>query len=257
MSTVTVADTWNKRYLAARQKQGAEKRMWGNSPSYTAFLLISELKEAAKETGGRLKVADVGCGYGRDAINYAQEGFEAKGIDIAAEALVLAREDYAALQKREKIPGSAEFIKGTLRSAYAKKLGEKLDGIASHRALHLMDEEDASDFAQCAAELLRPGGTLAIGARSIVDFKPDEMEWIPGKEGVTAQYIDKETRGDHIMHFLTEERFRQLFGKDFEIVKFEDGCEQESTEKPNVQANLLFMLARRKGEPGPSGTGSN
>ena len=79
----------------------------------------------------------------------------------------------------------------------------KLDGVACHRTLHLMNKDGAFEFARCAAALVRPGGSISLGARSPRDFHPEAMEWVQGQEGQTARYKDSSRTGQ-LLTFLDE-----------------------------------------------------
>jgi SAM-dependent methyltransferase len=71
---------WDKRY----KKAGFE---WGRQQT-----IVAEIARDIMEQRKFKRVLDGGCGYGRDCIYLAKEGFDAVGIDASAEALGLARE---------------------------------------------------------------------------------------------------------------------------------------------------------------------
>ena len=59
-------------------------RAYGELPSEAARQLAKVLKKGAK-------VVDIGCGYGRDSIYLAKEGFEVTGIDISRRGIMAAQ----------------------------------------------------------------------------------------------------------------------------------------------------------------------
>jgi 2-polyprenyl-3-methyl-5-hydroxy-6-metoxy-1,4-benzoquinol methylase len=92
----------------------------------------------------RIEIAEVGCGYGRDAFAFAQAGFDVVGSEIARQALILAHQDYKRMS-RLAVPGSVQFLHGTIRTVAAAAV-ETFDAIASHRTLHLMAKEEILSF---------------------------------------------------------------------------------------------------------------
>ena len=70
---------WEKRY----QKEG---HIWGEEPSMCARTIADRLHGTGKN------VIDVGCGYGRDLIYLAKQGFQVTGVDISETGLSLGKE---------------------------------------------------------------------------------------------------------------------------------------------------------------------
>ena len=229
-----VAAFWNAGY-------GNCGRMWGCGASSTAIALINAFNKERHRFAERIEIAEVGCGYGRDAFAFAQAGFDVVGSDIARQALILAHQDYKKMS-RHAVPGSVQFLHGTIRTVAAAAV-ETFDGIASHRTLHLMAKEEILSFARLAAELVRPAGFISIGARSPKDFDPRTMEWVEGQERETARYKDP-SRDGQLITFLDEAFLRRAFEPDFEV-RCSEGVEEERVGN-NAVTGLIYMAGSRR-----------
>jgi SAM-dependent methyltransferase len=128
-SKTKTEEIWNENY----SKYGVA---FGSERSQTAVNLIEAFR-AANGINRRKTVVDVGCGTGRDAIEYALQGYEVTGIDLARSGLELAFQEYCVVQQRHPISGVARFLQGDIETAFANIVGN-FDGISSHRTLHLM-----------------------------------------------------------------------------------------------------------------------
>jgi len=230
-----VAVYWNGCYATSGP-------IWGLDPSETAIKLISAIRTEIPSTAERLRIVELGCGYGRDTFALAKAGLDVLAVDTARQGLVLANEYYQRAVKSDVL-GRVYFLHGTIRTLTASATGEQFDGLTSHRALHLMKKEEVISFARCAAELVRPGGFISIGARSRRDFDPEIMEWVEGQEGETAKYRDA-ARNGHFLRFLDEALLRTAFEPYFEV-HFWEGREQERIGSPTL-TKLVFMMGTRK-----------
>lgn len=231
-----VAAFWDKSYLEFGP-------MWGRGPSQTAISLVELLNSDQGRIGRRIEILEVGCGYGRDTIAFAKEGFDVLAVDVAKHGLLLANENYKSASRID-LPGSIRFLHGTVGTLAAAVVG-KFDGISSHRTLHLMQREGVLEFARCAAALLRPGGFISIGARSARDFNPETMEWLEGQEGHTAGYKNPAWKG-HLLTFLDEPSLRFALEQYF-IVQFSEGIEHERCGK-DVMTRLIYATGTRRSE---------
>jgi SAM-dependent methyltransferase len=232
----SVAAFWEDSYVRF-------ERMWGREPSQTATALIGLFNQDKDRLAGRIDVAELGCGYGRDAFAFAKEGFDVLAVDLARHGLVLANQDYRNMSRLD-LPGSIRFLHGTVRAVLAAVIG-KLDGVSCHRTLHLMKKDGVLDFARCAAAVLRPGAFISIGARSSSDFDAETMEWVQGQEGQTGRYKDP-SRNGQLLTFL-DEPFLRLALEPYFTVRFSEGIEQERSGK-NATTKLIYMTGTKRPE---------
>jgi SAM-dependent methyltransferase len=217
--------------------------MWGCEPSQTAVSLIALFNRHEGRFGRRIEIAEIGCGYGRDAFAFAKEGFEVLALDVSRHGLLLANRDYRNAS-RIRFPGSIRFLHGTVVTLAAAIVG-KLDGLSSHRTLHLMQREEVLEFARWAAALVRPGGFISIGARSPRDFNPQTMEWIEGREGQTARYKDPSRHGQ-LLTFVDEPLLRLTLEPHF-TVQISEGIEHERCGNGAV-TKLIYTTGTRRAE---------
>lgn len=210
---------WERRY-----RHGA---LWGENASTTARLLLAKLDPASR-------VLDAGCGYGRDVIAMGIAGHLVTGIDQSRNAVRMARSRVQAMGlDKQKV----KLLNGDCSSLTHKR--PELDGLLSHRFLHLLDEASTCHFAKTAAKLIKPGGWVAISARNQMDFRPEQMRLVA--EGL-AEYRD---RPGHLVNFFNVARFRQLFETDFIGLQFADIKEPESITNPGVSTHITIMVAQR------------
>ncbi len=103
-----------------------------------------------------MHVLDVGCGTGIDAIALARRGIRVTAIDFAPEMIG---------QLRAKLDGAAEAARIDAHVMAIEDLGrlqpDRYDGLISAFA-GLSALDDLHQFAQNAAELVRPGGHMVL-----------------------------------------------------------------------------------------------
>lgn len=105
---------------------------------------------ALRETDGRRRVLDVGCGYGTVALELARAGHEVTALDASEGACDVARRTLAGVAATviHASFGSDDLHDGSF------------DAIRFGRSLHHMDDVGAA--AERAALLLAPGGVVVI-----------------------------------------------------------------------------------------------
>jgi SAM-dependent methyltransferase len=129
------------------------------------------------------RILDLGCGTGWTSRFLARAGYQVTGIDIATEAIVVARELAAA----EGVTG-VEFSVGDYESATAA--GE-FDYVLFYDALHHAEDEVAA--VRAAWRALKPGGAMFCfepgsghsrsrsSRRAVEEFGVHEKDMPPGK----------------------------------------------------------------------------
>ncbi len=113
---------------------------------------------AAGILGAGVRVLDLGCGAGAEAVYLAAHGCRVQGVDSSAEALVLARR--AAAEAAVEV----EWIEA---SVLALPLADQSVDFAYDRGcLHLFERPARQRYAGELARVLVPGGSLLLrGAR--------------------------------------------------------------------------------------------
>jgi SAM-dependent methyltransferase len=210
---------WDQRYRA-------EGAIWGDGPSPTAEL-------AARYLHASDRVLEVGFGYGRDLAFLSRQRCKVFGMELSREGHRLARDRLLreGLRPEELVLGKFEDSSLPLGS---------FDAILSHRMLHLLVSREAiAGFARKAAELLRPGGLLCLGARNPHDLDPAGMVRI---EDNVYEYVQ---RPGHRIRYWDNAAFREVFGEAFTVLALSPAVEQESTSRP-VPCHLTLMAGRKK-----------
>jgi SAM-dependent methyltransferase len=210
---------WDTRYKE-------EKQIWGNQPSLTVYNLIDPNRRSEK-----LSVFEIGCGYGRDTHYISHQGHF---VDAVEPSFVGAAQTQTLLQK-EIEQGRVNIFCDNFQTMDLPK--NCYDRVLSHRVLHLIEDGEVTSFIDQIHKITKKDGLIAISARSQKDKKP-------GDTLMDDHSYQIEGRPDHIVHFWTENRFTESFGKQFEILEFKDFTEIES-EKTGQKANLLLMVARK------------
>jgi SAM-dependent methyltransferase len=209
---------WDQRF----RQEGA---LWGDVPSPTAVLLAPLLTPGAR-------VLDVGFGYGRDLVYLAERGFRVSGIDLSVDGQVLARRRLAdrALQAENLYRG--RFEETDLPGGY-------FDAVLNHRMAHLLTSiESLAAFAAHIRGVMRPGGLLALAARSTLDYDPGEM--VPVEPGVYEYRI----RPGHRIRYWDEDTVRLFCSTGFERITTRAETEAECVTHP-VPCRLLLLIARK------------
>ena len=118
---------------------------------------------AAQELKPYQSVLDVGCGYGRTARAFCEEGYAYTGIDVSSVALDAARENEP----------RGHYLLG---SALDTDFGRKFDLICVlYVFVHFVDDDDWLMLISTLAETLNPGGGLLFADR----FPEERVRSVP------------------------------------------------------------------------------
>jgi SAM-dependent methyltransferase len=168
---VNPGKSWDERY------QG-NNRIWGEDPSELAVITVEYLQTVGLSDGD-LRILDIGCGYGRDAL-YLSKRLKCSvlGIDISQEAIKMAR---GACPEESR----AEFR----CCDFAEAVGGEYDVVFVSNLYHLIRRDERQRLREAVAGLLKPGGLLFLGALSTNDRQdygkgtpmPDEPGSFEGK----------------------------------------------------------------------------
>jgi SAM-dependent methyltransferase len=137
-------------------------------------------------------VLDMGCGNGRDALFLAAPASRGgggaahvRGFDGSREALALAQQ-----RARTEHVTNVDFRQRHIDKLNLSLAVPQYTLVYMRFLLHVLPEDHAHHALQWAAASLRPGGVLAIEARSARGLgTPDEREWIPVPGGAADGYV--------------------------------------------------------------------
>lgn len=110
------------------------------------------------------EILDIGCGPGRDAKTFVEDGMDVLGIDISEEMLDIAR---------EKVP-QAEFKKIDMRNLPFDS--DSFDGIWSAGSLQHIPRDEMRDLLEELRRILKEGGILFSDLREGEGEKVEETE---------------------------------------------------------------------------------
>ena len=121
--------------------------------------LLVEWLDRAHPTGHGETALVVGCGLGDDALELARRGFTVTAFDVAATAIDLARERYGEL--------AVEWHVGELFDLPPSWRGF-FDLVVEHRTIQSLPPDWQARGQAAIADLVRPGGSLAL----VADLRP-------------------------------------------------------------------------------------
>lgn len=120
---------------------------------------IVQLADAGQIDPGRhARVADLGCGTGREAVFLAQRGFDVTGIDYTRVALRRARRRAAAAG----VAGNCRFVYGDLTSGQIPGLREDYDLLLDFGTLDDLDPGQRPAMAALIHRLSHPGTVFLL-----------------------------------------------------------------------------------------------
>jgi SAM-dependent methyltransferase len=165
---------------------------------------------------------DVGCGYGRHAIELVQRGLDVTGLDLSLPLLLRAADE---AQKRAM---SVNFVHADMREMAFEK---QFDGVyCMLTSFGYFDEETNLRVAEGMARALKPGGRLLLDLVNrdyIVGDLPSRVWW----EGNGCVVLEEVDFSFHTSRILTHRS-----------IVFEDG--RQSEQEISVRAYSLHEIGR-------------
>jgi SAM-dependent methyltransferase len=170
---------WDKRYQA-------EGKIWGESPSRTAFQALELFRAAGVKT-----ILVPGSGYGRNTRLFSESGFKVTGIEISPAAFALAQ---------EFDPQSSFYNGSVLDMSF---LAYKFDAVYCHSVLHLFREQDRKTLIRQCADRLASNGYMFFSVMSEKD---------PGcGKGAETEKNTFESKPGRPAHYFTESDLKAHF----------------------------------------------
>ncbi len=220
MMTPSMNSYWNSRY--------ADGRIWGDDATPSARM--------ADDWFRKYQISEVlvpGCGYGRNSMWLAKQGFQVTAFDVSDVAIQLATEDAS----RRGI--NVNYLVGDLFDPVVLN-GMQFDGIYLSNVLHLFLAGDRQRLMERMDAMVKPGGMLALTCISVYD----QNNYGIGRE-VEADTFEKHEGKP--LHFYTEEELLRIFEGKYEVLTHTLHTQTESDpsgESENLQ--LWFVVGKKR-----------
>jgi bifunctional enzyme CysN/CysC len=127
----------------------------------------------------RKTILEIGCGNGRDAFYFSNDGHTVTAIDRSEAAIQSCKEK----NKEDAI----DFNSGTIID-FQNEFTEKFDVIYSRFVIHAMPLEEEIDLLNASYNFLKSDGKLFIECRSIKDNLAREGDFLSHTERVSGHY---------------------------------------------------------------------
>jgi len=210
-----------------------KKRPWGEGPSELARAVVECIRKT-RTSDAELSILDVGCGYGRDALYYADTlNCRVLGIDTAAKGIEIA---LGAASEREA--GNVNFERRDFRDGR----GDKYDIICASNLYQLLRPEQRRELRETVKESLLPGGLFFLSTLSVDD--PEHFGEGAPIDGEANSYSYQHRV---YLHFCTAEELKE----DFRFLTIKELYEHEYDEPHadgNAHHHISWILAAENSE---------
>lgn len=153
----------------------SEKYYWGLEPAK----FLDELIDIVKDRPGRLKVLDIGCGEGKDAVYMAEKGFDVTAFDITESGI---RKTKALAEAR-----NAE-VNAFVADINDFELDGKFDIVYSTGTVQYLQDDRIDEFFDKVGRLTEAGGIVYFNVfvdKPFLELPPDwdkeEKLWKTGE----------------------------------------------------------------------------
>ena len=194
-----------------------------SQPSETVLDFISFLGER----GVSGTMLDVGCGNARNAIAFAERGYQACGIEIATEALKIARKNVA------QHSVAVDLTNGSVLSLPYPD--SSFDVVIDFGCLHHLRKSEWRRYLKNILRVMKEGGYYYLYCLSL------DTPYIPGQRRPKSFKRNWAlTLGMHYAHYFSNEEVHAYFGRHFNILK-----EYEWTKDDYPERMKVFYMQRR------------
>jgi cyclopropane fatty-acyl-phospholipid synthase-like methyltransferase len=136
------------------------RKIWGERPSEIARTIGLFFEKEKIPTDGK-RMLEVGCGYGRDALYFADRWkIRVLGVDPSGQAIEMAQTGLSATHRR-----TVEFRQARFQDI----TDETFDLVYAANLYQVLSPEERNQFCLAAAGWLSPGGLLLLGTLSSRD----------------------------------------------------------------------------------------
>jgi SAM-dependent methyltransferase len=212
----------------------SNERLWGEQPSELALAAVAFIQttDANAET---LSILDLGCGYGRDALYYAESlDCSVLGIDLAAKGIEMGKK--AASDKAvEGVNFECRDLKDFHEGAY--------DVVCASNLYQLLRPEQRGELRETVEASLKPGGLFLLSTLSTID--PEHFgigEPIAGE--ANSYSFDFKT----YLHFCTGDELRGDFAF-LDIAELYEKKYDEPRATGEVHHHISWILIGKRTQP--------
>ena len=139
--------------------------------------------------GEGLRVLELGCGQGKQAVDLARSGYRVSAFDRSPVAIAAARHN------AEKAGVTVDFLEHDMTQALPYQ-SQFFSGAFSHLSLHYFDDLKTREIFNELARVLKPGGMCFFTARSVRDPFYGQGDWLSRDlychEGHVRRFFDEE-----------------------------------------------------------------
>lgn len=199
-------EVWEKEYQAGQLVTGGEE------PQKDVLRFLRFLKKEQGIDLAGLKVLDLGCGTGRNANHLASLGCEVTGLEIAANALRLAKE------RARDLGVEATYLHGSMGEAFSFADGS-FDLVLDITSSNSLNQAEREVYFKETQRVLKKNGWFFVKALNKEGDKNAKnlLKTSPGPEPDT--YIMKDL--GLVERVFDQKSFRGLYGQYFKIIFLE------------------------------------
>lgn len=223
-----------------RRSLDAQREHWDRALSELADRFGAEASEPARATADRLRqkklttLLELGAGQGRDALFFAEQGFDVHALDYAPSAIEMINRKARQAGLSARTAAAQHDVREPL--PFPER---SFDACYSHMLFCMaLTEAQLCSLAREILRVLRPGGLCVYTARTTED--PDFGKGIHHGEGLYES-------GGFIVHFFSAEMVERL-AEGYEIVeieRFDEGA---------LPRKLVSVTLRSAKAPGTEGS---
>ena len=217
--TASMNTYWNARYQ--------DGRLWGDDAVPSANMASDWFRKYHVT-----KVLVPGCGYGRNSLWLAKQGFQVTAFDVSDVAIQLAIEQ--ANQQGLKI----NYFVGDLFDPELLK-NMQFDGVYLSNVLHLFLADQRQRLWDRIHALLKPGGMLVLTCISVYD----QNNYGIGREVEQNTFEKHEGKP---LHFYTEEEVLRIFEEKYEVLMHTLHVQTESDPSGESEDLQLWFVVGKK-----------